>query len=85
MGKPPEPNPERKGGDRDEEGNSGVQAEEGDQGTFVYEETDEIQPKIGTIYVKKYTVGAPAPEKLTSIWNGSNNAVNPKPNQRRKP
>lgn len=35
------------------------------KGTFVYEETDEIQPKIGTIYVKKYTVGAPAPEKLT--------------------
>ena len=35
------------------------------KGTYVYEELDEIQPKVGTIYVKKYTVGAPAPEKLT--------------------
>ena len=35
------------------------------KGTYVYEETDDIQPKVGTIYVKKYTVGAPAPEKLT--------------------
>ncbi len=35
------------------------------KGTYVYEETDEIQPKVGTIYVKKYTLGAKAPENLT--------------------
>ena len=35
------------------------------KGTYVYDELDEIQPKVGTIYVKKYTVGAAAPEKLT--------------------
>lgn len=42
------------------------------KGTYVYEETDEIQPKVGTIYVKKYTVGAPPPAVLqvTLEWNG---------------
>ena len=35
------------------------------KGTYVYEEADEIQPKVGTIYVKKYTLGAKAPESLT--------------------
>ncbi len=35
------------------------------KGTYVYQENDEIQPKVGTIYVKKYTLGATPPKKLT--------------------
>lgn len=35
------------------------------KGTYVYEELDEILPKVGTIYVKKHTLGPTAPEKLT--------------------
>ncbi len=35
------------------------------KGCYVYEETDQIQPKIGSIYVKKYTLGSKAPENLT--------------------
>ncbi len=42
------------------------------KGTYVYEEEDTIQPKIGTLYVKKYALGANPPARLTvSVKSGA--------------